>query len=393
MGEAIRKFHGCTFESKNNYRSINLKIQIASIASSLIVAGAFASAQTSGTKPITIVVDGTPLRFANQQPTKANDRVLVPLRGIFEALGASVKWDPSTQTVHARKGDQSVDLTIGVLDASIGGQPVHMDVAATLINGSTMVPLRFVSESLGATVKWNDFDQEADITSPPARQPYLRDHDRDRDRQPVKVIPPVVIQDRRPPLRKPPVPIIMDTIAEDAVIPLSLNVRLSSHDARPGDPFTATLVTDAKPNYWGLPPGTQAYGHVSFAKPKRGDDPGTLELTFDRLVTPAGQNIPISGRLIGLEDKDVIRHKDGSLTAVNTTRNDRVVYTGAGAGAGLIVGLLSKRPIEDAAIGGLLGNLLGSGKKKPQANDVELHPGIRFGFRLHKAITFRRGLR
>ena len=339
-------------------------------------------AQSANQKPISVMVDGNPIHFTDQQPRKSNDRVLVPLRGIFEALGASVEWDPEHQSIRARRGEQTVELTIGQLDASINGSPVHLDVPALLVGGSTMVPLRFVSEALGANVTWNDFDQEADISS---TSPNRTSEESRRGNQ-------LPNQGRREPIRKSPPPVARYIISEDSVIPLSLNNRLSSRDARAGDPFSATLITEGQPRYMGLPAGTQAYGHVSYSKQKYGEDPGTLELTFERLTTPGGLTLPLNGRLIGLDDKNIIRHKDGSIIAKSSTRNDRVVYTGAGAGVGLIVGLLSKRPIEDAAIGGLLGNLLGSVQHRTETNDVNLNPGVHFGIRLHASISFPRGV-
>ena len=353
----------------------------------LILATATTFAQDSGQQPITVVVDGTPLRFNNQQPAKIHDRVLVPLRGIFERLGASVKWDPSTQTVHARRGDRTIDLTIGVLDAAINGQASHLDVPASLVGGSTMVPLRFVSEALGASITWNDQQQEADIVSPPPVEERRRDNDRRT--------PPPVLDRRPPPHVVVPPRSTMDVIAEDSVLPFSLNTRLSSSNAQVGDTFNAYLITDNHRRYMGLPDGTMAYGHVQFVRARRGNDAGVIELRVDNLVTPGGWKLNVEGRLIGLDDKSVNRNRDGSIVAKNSERNDRVVYTGAaaGAGAGLLLGLNSKRPLEDAAIGGVLGALIGSATDRAHTNDVQLVPGTRFGVRLHRPLSMGHNLK
>jgi hypothetical protein len=90
-----------------------------------------------------------------QPPVNSNGNVLVPLRAIFESLGATVEWDSTTQTVTATRGDRTVVLTIGSKTAYINGVPVALSVEPQLINGYTMVPVRFVSEAFGGEVEWN----------------------------------------------------------------------------------------------------------------------------------------------------------------------------------------------------------------------------------------------
>lgn len=101
-----------------------------------------------------VTIDGKTLTF-DVPPTIENDRTLVPLRAIFEALGAEVQWDNSSQTVIARKNNVEIRLAIGG-QAFKNGQMVTLDVPAKIINDRTMVPLRFVSEALGAEVVWDE---------------------------------------------------------------------------------------------------------------------------------------------------------------------------------------------------------------------------------------------
>lgn len=103
---------------------------------------------------VSVVIDGTRLSL-EQPPLLANGRTLVPLRGIFEALGAEVQWTAATRTVTAVKGDTTVSLRIGQSTAAINGQSVRLDAPAVVAGGHTMVPLRFVSEALGANVQWD----------------------------------------------------------------------------------------------------------------------------------------------------------------------------------------------------------------------------------------------
>ncbi len=104
---------------------------------------------------ITVEVNGTQLTM-DQPPIIQNSRTLVPLRVIFEALGASVDWDSVTKTVFADWGNNSLTLQIGEKSMKLGdGTTVALDVPATIINSRTLVPLRAVSEAMGASVDWD----------------------------------------------------------------------------------------------------------------------------------------------------------------------------------------------------------------------------------------------
>lgn len=103
---------------------------------------------------INVIIDEEWLGF-KQPPTLMNGTTLVPMRAIFEKLGAEVKWNQANQSITASKGNVNISLTINKNKAAINGETITLSAAPRLINGSTMVPLRFVSESLGADVKWD----------------------------------------------------------------------------------------------------------------------------------------------------------------------------------------------------------------------------------------------
>ena len=109
---------------------------------------------TALAQPISVQLDGRYLTF-DQPPVSVAGRLMVPLRGIFEALQAEVLYSAPTRSIKATKGSTVVELTLGSRQALIDGRPVFLDVPADTLGGRTMVPLRFVSESLGAEVKWN----------------------------------------------------------------------------------------------------------------------------------------------------------------------------------------------------------------------------------------------
>ncbi|WP_239618080.1 copper amine oxidase N-terminal domain-containing protein [Cohnella mopanensis] len=114
---------------------------------------------------IKIVINGQEL-ITDQAPVVVNGGyTLVPLRGIFEALGARVQWNQKAQTVTGTKGDTTIVLKLGASTATINNKTVTLDASARSIGGRTMVPIRFVSESLGDDVSWNKNTQSVVITT------------------------------------------------------------------------------------------------------------------------------------------------------------------------------------------------------------------------------------
>lgn len=136
------------------------------------------------TNNISIVLDGKLLTFTTVGPQVINDRTLIPFRAIGEAMGASANWDDSQKKVTMLLHDKYVILYIGNNTMTYGnfttdqeGRLVYstqntyqLDAAPAIINSYTMVPLRAVSEGLGADVNWIGEARTAIITSP-ARSP------------------------------------------------------------------------------------------------------------------------------------------------------------------------------------------------------------------------------
>lgn len=88
------------------------------------------------------------------EPAISDGRTLVPLRAIFEALGAQVEWDEETKTATGVKDDLTVIIQIDNKTAYINGETCELDVPAKIINGRTMVPARFIAEALDCRVTW-----------------------------------------------------------------------------------------------------------------------------------------------------------------------------------------------------------------------------------------------
>lgn len=110
-----------------------------------------------------VVLNGEKLSF-DVPPIIENGRTLVPLRSVFEALGADILWDDATQTVTATKGTLTITLKIGVGTAFVNNKAVSLDVPGRIVDGRTLVPLRFVSEAMGCDVGWDDESQTVIIT-------------------------------------------------------------------------------------------------------------------------------------------------------------------------------------------------------------------------------------
>ncbi|KUG05283.1 hypothetical protein ASZ90_017356 [hydrocarbon metagenome] len=114
----------------------------------------------------TVNLNGQQLSF-DVPPTIENGRTLVPLRAIFEAMGATVTWDQNTRTATAVKDGTTVVLKIGSTTPTINGQVKQLDVPAKIVNGRTLAPLRFIGEAFGGTVEWNQASQLISITAVP----------------------------------------------------------------------------------------------------------------------------------------------------------------------------------------------------------------------------------
>ena len=102
--------------------------------------------------PVSVTVNGQPTNL-QPPPTERAGRVFVPLRGVFEQLGATVVY--ANGTINATGRGHNVSLRIGSQQATVDGQPQTVDVAPFIIGASTFVPLRFVSQALGASVNYD----------------------------------------------------------------------------------------------------------------------------------------------------------------------------------------------------------------------------------------------
>lgn len=114
--------------------------------------------------PVTVTVDGVRVDFPDVEPRIENGRTLVPLRGVFEAMGATVDWEHATRTVIAARGETRVQLVTGQAEMEVNGEKVELEVPGRIENGRTLVPLRAISEALGDQVDWDQATRTVIIT-------------------------------------------------------------------------------------------------------------------------------------------------------------------------------------------------------------------------------------
>lgn len=107
----------------------------------------------AGREGVSVYLDGKRINFDSTPPIR-NGSLMVPMRDIFENLGASLKWDNAKRSITAKSGDSTIQLTIGAKTAIKDGKAFSLNQAPVIMGNTTFVPLRFVSESLGTDVGW-----------------------------------------------------------------------------------------------------------------------------------------------------------------------------------------------------------------------------------------------
>ncbi len=124
-------------------------------------------------KEISVYLNDQKIEF-DVPPIIDENRTLVPLRAIFEAMGMIVGWDGITSTITAVGQGNSISMRVNEITATVNGKTLTMDVPSKVIDGRTFVPLRFIAESIGAKVDWDETEKRVDITyNPPKSVPLI----------------------------------------------------------------------------------------------------------------------------------------------------------------------------------------------------------------------------
>lgn len=102
--------------------------------------------------------------YFSAKPVLKNNRLLVPIRSLFEMFGMNVEWNEKTQTVFCTSGNKTIKMTVNSKYAYVGDERVTLDTSMELINGRVFAPLRFVAEALGKNVDWDDSTETVYLT-------------------------------------------------------------------------------------------------------------------------------------------------------------------------------------------------------------------------------------
>ena len=137
--------------------------KIVSILLAILMVAGLTAIPALAESEVSVYLFGDKLEF-DVPPQIINGRTMVPMRKIFESLGASVDWDAETKTVTSVRGNKTISLTINNYTMSVNGTEVELDVAPCIVSGRTMVPARAVSESFNLKVDWDSNTKSVLIT-------------------------------------------------------------------------------------------------------------------------------------------------------------------------------------------------------------------------------------
>lgn len=239
-------------------------MQIAKRTCGLLL-GLIGLALPAAAQNVAVQVNGSPVHF-DQPPVLRDGRVLVPVRGVFERMGADVVYVPRTRQVRATHGPRMIDLALGSRSATVDGKTVLLDTPAVEVGGRTMVPLRFISQALGANVRWSAASRLVSITMEQEVPLTL---------QPVPMAPPM------PAVVETPLQVLAPL--NDQQVPERFDVVVATG---PGARVDFTIEV--------LPPGPGPYSHTRLRHASANADPNGRAVIPVRLHAPGGSRVVMS---------------------------------------------------------------------------------------------------
>ena len=342
------------------------------------------SAAGTARADIAVNLNGQPLA-TSVSPIQIGGRTLVPMRDIFEALGTQISWNPVAQTISAQKDLTTILLAINNPNARVNGRDVFLEQPATLVNGRTFVPLRFVAEATGAQVDWNAPLQLISIragqlaTQNPALPVTIPNPTFPNNPLPTDTLGGVdggtQVADAR-----------TISIPKSAVIPVQIDAALSSSTARVGQTFTATVISrrlgDSE-----FPAGTKIEGRVIEARPSQNNQPGVLDISWIGAILPDGSRAPLRGQLTSLDTSNV-QMTGGRIVASGAKRDNKLKVIGIGAGAGFVLGrVLGTNSTVTTILGAAGGYLLGKSRDR-RAQEATIAQNTTLGVRLDREMRY-----
>lgn len=156
---------------------------------------------------ITVTINGQPVDFADQPACVVDNRTLVPVRGVLEALGAKVEWFGEYQMVVASTDTSKITMRIGDTSYYVNEELRTLDVPAQLISDRTMIPARACAEALGCLVDWDQETKTVIITTPDYVPPV--------EATPEPEVTPEPTAEPVPEITAEPEPAVSDTTSTD----------------------------------------------------------------------------------------------------------------------------------------------------------------------------------
>lgn len=339
------------------------------ITSSHLLAGAIlatlALPSLAQNRGVAVRLNGQPLALS-ATPLQFNGRTLLPLRDVFESLGASVNWNPVAQSIAAQSGTTQIQLGINNPVAFVNGRNVSLDQPAILVGGRAFVPLRFVAEATGAKVDYNPQLSLVSIQNtrfaPNGSGTQVADYTTGARLSSI-------------------------SIPGDAVVPVQLDTALNSNTARVGQSFTASVVSRQMGDSE-FPAGTKLEGVVTEARPADKRNPGVLDFRFQNAILPDGTRVPLRGDLVSL-DQNGVSQRGGRLVARGARKNDNLKVIGIGAGAGFVLGRILKTDSTLSTVLGAAGGYLFGRSRDKRAQEARLAQNTTLGVHLQSGVQFR----
>jgi len=147
----------------NKLLSIALALIMALTLLIIPLRGTYADAQASA--PVSVTVDGQLVLFPDQRPIMVENRVLVPVRGVFEKMGFTISWDDVNRIARLERSDVLIIIPADLSSFVVNSQIVSPVVPQRIVNNRLMLPLRYVAEAAFGTANWDPVNRVAMITT------------------------------------------------------------------------------------------------------------------------------------------------------------------------------------------------------------------------------------
>lgn len=135
-----------------------------SVVAPVLLSAAMVFPVSASEQKISVYLNNVPIVF-DTEPSINDGTTYVPMRGIFEALGADVKWNDSEKSITVINNSNTIKLYVGKNDIVINGKKSAKSPYPVISDGRTLVPLRSISELMGADVDWNSATRRIDIST------------------------------------------------------------------------------------------------------------------------------------------------------------------------------------------------------------------------------------